>query len=71
MMMEILKELWRDESGASAVEYALIAGLMASFIVLALSQSQFSTKLQNFFTNVANKIETAGNIVDTGQSQQR
>ncbi|WP_421993089.1 Flp family type IVb pilin [Roseococcus sp.] len=34
-MITILKSLWKDEDGASAVEYGLIAGLIAVAIVTA------------------------------------
>lgn len=34
-MFTILKSLWKDEDGASAVEYGLIAGLIAVAIVTA------------------------------------
>ena len=34
----ILKELWEDESAATAVEYALIAALIAAASAVAISQ---------------------------------
>lgn len=34
--MKSLKKLFKDESGATAIEYGLIAALIAVFIILAL-----------------------------------
>ena len=36
-------ELWRDESGTTTVEYALLAALLAAVSVLAVSQLGEST----------------------------
>ncbi len=38
-----MKRLWRDESGATMVEYALLAALLAAVSVLAVSQLEEST----------------------------
>jgi len=54
-MMEILKELWRDESGATAVEYALIAGLMAAALVTVIST--FKDDLTELFNAIGNKMD--------------
>ena len=57
--MEILKELWRDESGATAVEYALIAGFMAAAIVFAITQSDFQNKLKSLFASISDQLDSA------------
>jgi pilus assembly protein Flp/PilA len=44
----------RDDSGATAVEYGLIAGLIAVVIVTAVTT--VGTKLSNKFTNVGSKL---------------
>lgn len=48
----ILK-FWRDEEGASGIEYALIAAMVA--IVIA----SFVTPISNVITIIFNKIQTA------------
>ncbi len=65
-MMGILKELWRDESGASAVEYALIAGLMAAALVAVIAT--FKDSLTNLFNTIAGKINEAQSEIQTGHS---
>jgi len=62
MMTEILKELWRDESGATAVEYGLIAGIMAAALVTVLYA--FKDKLIGLFGNITNKLQDASNDVN-------
>ena len=36
-MTEMIKNFWKDEEGATAIEYGLIAGLIAVGIVVGLS----------------------------------
>ena len=66
MMMGILKELWGDESGASAVEYALIAGLMAAALVAVIGT--FKDSLTNLFNTIAAKMNEAQSEIQTGHS---
>lgn len=56
-MMGILTELWRDESGATAIEYALIAGLMAAAVVAAIAT--FRDSLTDLFDAIAGKMDEA------------
>ena len=51
--MKILKFL-RDESGATAIEYGLIAGLIA--VVIVASVTAVGTKVSKQFSNVASKL---------------
>ncbi len=44
----------RNDSGATAIEYALIAALIAVAIIAAVTT--IGTKLNGAFTNVSNKI---------------
>jgi pilus assembly protein Flp/PilA len=44
----------RDESGATAIEYGLIAGLIAVVIIGAVST--VGTKLSNTFTSIASNL---------------
>ncbi len=53
-MKEHLIQFWNDEEGATAVEYALIAGLMAVAIIAAIGS--FSGGLQTLFEELADKI---------------
>ena len=64
MMTEILKELWRDESGASAVEYALIAGLMAAALVAVIGT--FRDSLTKLFDTISGQMDKAQGELQTG-----
>ena len=46
----------KDESGATAIEYSLIAALMAAAIITALST--FKTDLTTAFTNIGTTLKT-------------
>ncbi len=48
----------RDEGGATAIEYALIAGTVSICIVAALTQ--ISSSLKGVFTSVATAFTTNG-----------
>lgn len=56
MKQEIVR-FWHDEDGATAVEYALIAGLIAVALIAALGT--FGDKLSDFFTYLSGKLPTA------------
>jgi pilus assembly protein Flp/PilA len=53
-MSAIFSRFVRDDSGATAIEYGLIAGLIAVVIVTAVTT--VGTKLTNTFTNIGNKL---------------
>ena len=55
-MYTIIKELWNDESGVTAIEYGLIAGLMAAALVTALTL--FSDQLTLLFQAISDKLKT-------------
>jgi len=59
-MFAQVKSFWQDESGASAIEYGLIAGLIALAIVIAVGN--VGTKLEGLFSDIESKIpaEAAG-----------
>ncbi|MEO5337549.1 MAG: Flp family type IVb pilin [Magnetospirillum sp. WYHS-4] len=46
--------LWKDESGATAIEYGLIAAGIAVAILVAITT--VGNGLQNTFNNVSNKL---------------
>ncbi len=61
MMKNFLKRLNAEQAGVAAVEYALIAGLMAAVIVLVVGF--FGDSLQDLFGAVSDKLgEQADNI---------
>ncbi len=55
-MKRLLKKLWKDESGATAIEYGLIAGIMAALLVTVLGG--FSEKLGLLFDAISDQLET-------------
>ena len=54
LMSGIFSRFVRDDSGATAIEYGLIAGLIAVVVVTAITT--LGTKLTNTFTNISNKL---------------
>jgi pilus assembly protein Flp/PilA len=55
--MQSFKRFIADESGATAIEYGLIAALIAVAIIAALTA--LSGNLQNTFNFVGNELATA------------
>ena len=53
-MLHTIARWYKDDSGATAIEYGLIAALIAVVIVGAVST--VGTKLNNAFTNIGSKI---------------
>ena len=56
-MKSLMQALYRDESGATAIEYGLIAALIAVVIIVAVTA--VGTSLTGVFTNVAGNLNTA------------
>jgi pilus assembly protein Flp/PilA len=54
-MIKSVKKFVANESGATAIEYALIAALVSVAIIGALSA--LSSKLQNTFNEVASNLK--------------
>ena len=52
--MQFIKNLVRDEAGATAIEYGLIAALIAVAAITAMSG--LGTQLSNTFTEVSTKM---------------
>jgi pilus assembly protein Flp/PilA len=57
-MLAKFSKLIRDENGATAIEYGLIAALIAVVIIGALTA--VGTNLTGVFTAVSNKLTAAG-----------
>lgn len=55
-MRELLRRLIREEDGATAIEYGLIAGLIAVVLIGALTLT--GTSLQGVFNSVATELQT-------------
>jgi pilus assembly protein Flp/PilA len=54
--MTIFNRFVKDESGATAIEYSLIAALMAAAIIAALGA--FKGDLSSAFTNIGTTLKT-------------
>jgi pilus assembly protein Flp/PilA len=52
--MQMLKKFLRDESGATAIEYGLIAALISVVIITAVTT--VGTNLQTTFTSVSGAL---------------
>ena len=55
--MKILRKMFADKKGATAIEYGLIAALIAVAAITAMST--LGTNLSNTFNKVANNIKTS------------
>ena len=55
-MMNLLKRFLKNESGAAAIEYGLIASLIVVGSFLALNSVSLNLKLVQTFTSVANGL---------------
>lgn len=55
--MSLIRRLANDESGATAIEYGLIAGLVAVAIIVALQT--LGTSLNDLFDFVATTVDDA------------
>ena len=54
-MKTLVRGFLVNENGATAIEYALISGLIAVFIIAALSQ--LGSSLSNEFSEVGNALK--------------
>ena len=53
-MKKLLKSYWRDQSGATAIEYGLIATLVCSALIAAMSN--YGNNLANTWNKVSSKM---------------
>ena len=56
-MTKFIKKLFNDEKGATAIEYGLIAALIAVAAIAAMSA--VGSSLSNTFNSVAGELETS------------
>jgi pilus assembly protein Flp/PilA len=54
-MKSLVNRFLKDQSGATAIEYGLIAGLIGVVIITAVTT--VGTKLSNQFTEIANNLQ--------------
>ncbi len=57
-MTKMIKSLLSNESGATAIEYGLIAALISIAAILAMDS--VGTSLNNTFTTVSGELDNAG-----------
>ena len=57
MKFELFTKLWKDESGATAIEYGLIAALVSVAAIAAMTAMGGS--LQTIFTTVSSALASA------------
>lgn len=63
-MLSIIRNLIEDKSGATAIEYGLIAALVSVAAVVALKS--LGTSLDNMFTTVSSTLDTATTSAGAG-----
>ncbi len=56
-MTNIIKNFWNDEEGATAIEYGLIAGLIAVAIITAVTA--LGTDLGRLFDDITTQLKLA------------
>jgi pilus assembly protein Flp/PilA len=56
-MIDLVRDLYRDQSGATALEYGLIAALVSVAIIGALTQ--LGGALSGIFNEVGGRMDTA------------
>jgi pilus assembly protein Flp/PilA len=56
--MEVLKKFFRDESGAAAIEYGLIAAGISVAIIHVVNM--LGSQLKSTFTTISSQLATAG-----------
>ncbi len=68
-MKNVLKKFWEDESGATAIEYGLIVGIMAALLVSVLTM--FREDLTALFQAISETLKSVTDeITDLNPGQQ-
>lgn len=50
------KAIWKDKSGATAIEYGLIVGIMAALLIAALGT--YSDNLEDLFKAITDQLSS-------------
>jgi len=64
-MKNFFKTFWEDESGATAIEYGLIVGIMAAVIITVLGA--FGDKLADLFSAITEQLDS---VTETIKNQE-
>lgn len=56
-MIRMMKKFWKDEDGVTAIEYGLIAALIAMVIVGAVTTA--GTSLENLWNTIRDELQEA------------
>jgi len=56
-MFKLIRKLRRDEEGATAIEYGLIAALISVAAIIAMQA--LGTSLNNIFDSISGKIDSS------------
>ncbi len=56
-MFKLIRKLRRDEDGATAIEYGLIAALISVAAIIAMQA--LGTSLNNIFDSISGKIDSS------------
>ena len=64
-MKNALKSFWEDESGATAIEYGLIVGIMAAVIITVLGA--FGDNLSDLFSAITDQLDS---VTETIKNQE-
>ena len=59
-----IQRFLKEDEGATAIEYGLIAGLISLVIIVALTT--LGTNLSDLFTSISNKVSAATAKTDAG-----
>ena len=62
-MLQVLKRFWADEEGVTAIEYGLIAALIAIVIVVAVASA--GTSLNTLWNRISTCLSNAAQIPPT------
>jgi pilus assembly protein Flp/PilA len=57
-MSQLLTRFWNDQSGATAIEYGLIAAGISVAIITVVNT--LGSQLKSTFTNISSQLATAG-----------
>jgi len=65
-MMKLLQALKRDERGVSAIEYAILAGVIV--VIVAIGVGEFRGKITDLFGDASEAIQDARDKVCDAQN---
>ena len=57
-MMKLINKVWRDDRGVSALEYAILAGVVVTAVIAAGTVLSGSSGLSSVFTNLMTTVNS-------------